>query len=181
MRMSREEKNESHKRILTSASRIVRERGLEGASVGAVMEDAGLTHGGFYKHFESKEALIEAALAEAFAEIARVLEDGEPDRAVAAYRALYLSTDHKDNPGHGCPIAALGPEVAREPAHIKAAFGRGVRRIVAGLGRDKTGTAHVKAVAALRELSMLVGAIVIARASDEQTARDVLAACRKAP
>ena len=155
----------------------MRERGLEGASVGDVMKAAGMTHGGFYKHFESKEALVEAAIDAAFAEFADALERG-PDEAVAAYRALYLSDDHKNHPGFGCPVATVGQEIGRTQDRLKSAFGAGVRRIVAALARVRKGSAQAKEVAAYREFSMLVGAMVIARASDPETAHDVLAACR---
>jgi len=179
MRMSQEEKEESHARIVASASRLVRERGLEGASVGEVMKAAGMTHGGFYKHFESKEALVEAAIDAAFAEFVEALERGEPDQAVAAYRALYLSNDHKNHPGLGCPVATVGQEIGRTQDRLKSAFGAGVRRIVAALARAMKGSAKAKEAAAFREFSMLVGAMVIARASDPETARNVLAACKR--
>jgi TetR/AcrR family transcriptional repressor of nem operon len=87
MRMSQEEKEKSHGRIVASASRLLRERGLAGASVGDVMKAAGMTHGGFYKHFDSKEVLVEAAMDAAFAEFTDALERGDPQQAVAAYRA----------------------------------------------------------------------------------------------
>jgi len=135
MRMSQEEKEKSHARIVANASRLVRERGLEGASVGEVMKAAGMTHGGFYKHFESKEVLIEAAIDAAFAGFVEALDRGEPEQAVAAYRALYLSEDHKNQPGLGCPVATVGQEIGRAPDGLKAAFGRGVRHIVAALAR----------------------------------------------
>jgi TetR/AcrR family transcriptional repressor of nem operon len=181
MRMSQEEKEKSRTRIVSSASRLIRERGLEGASVGDIMKAAGMTHGGFYKHFESKEALVEAAVDTAFAQFLKVLQEGEPADAVSAYCALYLSEDHKNHPGLGCPVAAVGPEVGRMPASLKAAFGAGVKRIVAALARVMKGSAKAKEAAALREFSMLVGAMVIARASDDETSRAVLNACRRSP
>jgi TetR/AcrR family transcriptional repressor of nem operon len=179
MRMSQEEKEKSHARIVASASQLLRERGLEGASVGDIMKAAGLTHGGFYKHFESKEALVEAAMAAAFAGFVERLEDGEPEQAFAAYRALYLSDAHKNHPGLGCPAAALGTEIGRMPQGLKAAFGAGVRRIVAAVARAMKGSAQAREAAAIRELSMLVGAVVIARACDDETAQAVLRACRE--
>jgi TetR/AcrR family transcriptional repressor of nem operon len=178
MRMSQQEKEKSHARIVESAAQLLRERGLEGASVGEVMKAAGMTHGGFYKHFDSKEALVAAAIDAAFAEFTNALERGEPDEAVAAYRARYLSDGHKNHPGIGCPVAAVGEEIGRAPDGLKAAFGKGVRRIVAALARVMKGSAQAKEAAAFREFSMLVGAMVIARASDPETARAVLAACR---
>jgi TetR/AcrR family transcriptional repressor of nem operon len=114
----------------------------------------------------------------AFAEFTDALERGDPQQAVAAYRARYLSDGHKNHPGIGCPIAAVGQEVGRTPDGLKSAFGAGVRRTVAAYARAIKGSAQAKEAAAFRELSMLVGAIVIARASDPKTARDVLAACK---
>jgi TetR/AcrR family transcriptional repressor of nem operon len=98
---------------------------------------------------------------------------------VAAYRSLYLSDGHKDRPGIGCPVASLGPDISRAPARLKLTFGAGVRRIVAAFARVRKGSAQERGVAAFREASMLVGAMVIARASDPATALAVLAACKR--
>ncbi len=178
MRMSQEEKARSHERIVASASRLFRERGLEGASVAEVMSDAGMTHGGFYKHFDTKDALVEQALAAAFSEFVRALEASGADGAFAEYRALYLSRNHLEQAGRGCPVAALGNEVARGSAAIKAAFGAGVRRMINAIACSRTGSAAARRTAAMREFSMLVGAMVIARASDAELADEVLSACR---
>ncbi len=132
-------------------------------------------------HFDSKEALVEAALDSAFAQFLKVLQEGEPEDAVSAYCSLYLSDDHKNHPGLGCPVAAVGPQVARMPESLKAAFGAGVKRIVAALARVMKGSAKAKEAAAFREFSMLAGAMVIARDSDGETSRAVLNACRRNP
>ncbi len=179
MRMSQEDKDRSHARIVASASRLVREKGLEGASVAEVMKDAGMTHGGFYKHFDNKDALIAEVLAAAFAEFSAVLEVGDPARAFAAYRSRYLSQEHMLNRGLGCPAAALGSEIARESDTLKAAFGAGARRVADSIARSRKGTPAARRKAAFREISMLVGAIVIARASDPGLAGEILAACAK--
>lgn len=177
MRMSQEEKTRSHTRIVASASQVLREKGLDGASVADVMQHAGMTHGGFYKHFGSKDALVERALEGAFDEFVAALGEGDAGAAFAAYRALYLSREHMAEPARGCPVAALGTEVARGPAALKASFGAGVRRIVDAVARSRRGSAAARRTAALREFSMLVGAMVIARASDPELADQVLAAC----
>ena len=91
MRMSKDEKERSHQRIVASAARLFRERGLEGASVGDVMAAAGMTHGGFYKHFDSKDALAGSALALAFAEFTQPLEGNDDRDGYALYRARYLT------------------------------------------------------------------------------------------
>ena len=140
-------------------------------------KEAGLTHGGFYKHFDSKHALVESAIADAFADFVRMLEEGTALPAAEAFRALYLSEDHRGHPGRGCPVAALGQDVDRGSARLKAAFGAGVRRLVGALAHGRAGSAPAKRSAAIREFSMLVGAMVIARASDDGTAQEVLAAC----
>ena len=179
MRMSQAEKDKTHARILDSASRLLRERGVDGASVGDVMKDAGLTHGGFYKHFANKDALVESALDAAFATFTAMLTGDQPDAApdaVAAYRELYLSDGHVANPGLGCPVAAIGQDIARGSEALKLAFGRGVDQIVDAISHTMDGSPQARRVAALQQFSMLVGAVVIARASDSHTADEVLAA-----
>jgi len=180
MRVSQEEKDRSHKRIVEAAARLMRERGIESTSVADVMTEAGLTHGGFYRHFDTKDALTEAALQSAFDQI--VSEFGPPasrapQAAVAAFQAHYLSTGHVANPGLGCPIAALVSEVGRGSEALKAAFGRGVDRLVTRLAAGMPGAAAKRRERAMRELAMMAGAIMIARACDPQTAQAVLAAC----
>ena len=175
MRMSQAEKDKSHARIVDSAARLLRERGVDGASVGDVMKDAGLTHGGFYKHFANKDALVESALDAAFATFTAMLTSDQPDPA-AAFRELYLSDKHVQNPGRGCPVAAIGQDVARGPEQLKVAFGRGVNEIVGAIAETMDGSPEVRRVAAIQQFSMLVGAVVIARASDRDTADDVLSA-----
>lgn len=179
MRMSQAEKDKSHARIVASASRLLRERGIDGASVGDVMKDAGLTHGGFYKHFPSKDALVESALEAAFTGSIAILESGEPE-AAQAWRELYLSDKQVQNPGRGCPVAALGSDISRSPKEIKAAFSRGVAKTIEALSTTMDGSPEERRAAALQQFSMLVGAVVIARASDPDLARDVLAAASAA-
>ena len=183
MRVTQQEKDKSHARIVEAAARLLRERGIESTSVADVMGAAGMSHGGFYRHFADKDGLVDAALNSAFAEFsseleARLLRD-DPEKAVSGYRAHYLSRGHADHPGLGCPVAALGGEAARGFGALKTAFGAGVNRMISLLGRGQRGTPQERRERAAREFAMLVGAMVIARASDPRTARMVLAACRK--
>lgn len=179
MRMSREDKELSHARIVSSAAALVRRRGIAGASVNEIMEDAGLTHGGFYKHFDSKEALLDAALDSAFDEFASRLHRDRTATATlqAEFRRFYLSRGHVATPEQGCPIAALAGDVGRASADLKARFGSGVRRIVDLLGRG-SGSAEARRARAIRQLVMMAGAVTIARACDPETAAQVLEACR---
>lgn len=178
MRVSQAEKDRSHMRIVEGAARLVRERGIESTSVSDVMTDAGMTNGGFYKHFESKDALVAAALREAFDEMVALMESrlGSED-ALAEYEGFYLSEGHVASPGMGCPVAALSGDVARAPAALKAEFGAGVRRTISTIAASLPGSDQDKKIAeATRKLAMMAGAVVIARASDPGTARAVLGA-----
>ena len=182
MRVSQGEKELSHKRIVEGASRLVRERGVETTSVADVMSDAGLTNGGFYRHFENKDALMEAAVQAAFDQMVSAMEsrldENGPQSGLADYQSYYLSEGHVGSPGVGCPVAALGGDIARAPAALKAAYGAGVRRTMATLAKTMQGSDQKRRASAARKLAMLAGAVVIARASDPETARTVLEACR---
>ena len=181
MRVSKEEMGKSHRRIVVGAARLIRERGIEGTSVADVMGAAGLTQGGFYRHFETKEALVDEAFRAAFEESVSLLEsrlEHEPETAIAAYRDRYLSQGHLQNPGVGCPLAAIGADVGRGITALKSSFGASVNRMIAAFARGMRGSSQEKSAKAARELAMLVGAVVIARASDPETAQAVLSACR---
>jgi TetR/AcrR family transcriptional regulator, transcriptional repressor for nem operon len=123
MRYRPEHKAEIHQKIVKDASQRVRAEGLTGAAVSAVMQNAGLTHGGFYKHFESKDDLLLESLSEAFREIAdrlaRAAEESRPGTAWKTVVKAYLSPEHCDHPECGCPLAALAPELARADKGIK--------------------------------------------------------------
>src|SRR3954447_5794011 len=124
MRYKPEHKAEIRQKIVQDASRRVRTEGLAGAAVSAVMRDAGLTHGGFYKHFGNKDELLNESVSEAFREIAdRLAHSGGQSKAGAAWKAMvkaYLSPEHCDHPECGCPLAALAPELARTDEAMKA-------------------------------------------------------------
>jgi TetR/AcrR family transcriptional repressor of nem operon len=173
----------SHERIVEGAARLLRERGVDKTSVADVMEAAGLTHGGFYRHFDTKDALVSAAIATAFAQLREVaatsLQGKEPDVSLTLFRSYYLSDAHLNHPGEACPVATLAAEFARAPPRLKSEFGKGVRRILEVLAGCCKGTGKKQREAqAAREFARLVGAAVIARACDPETAKTVLAACR---
>lgn len=145
MRYPPEQKANTHEKIVKDASRRLRAEGLTGAAVATVMRDAGLTHGGFYKHFRSKDELVIESLRRAFQELAdslaRAAQESEPGTArkapataskppatawkapASAWKAIvktYLSPEHCDHPEWGCPLAALAPELARADKPMKA-------------------------------------------------------------
>jgi len=176
MRVTRERRAENRQRILAEASRLFREKGVQGVGVAEITQAAGMTHGGFYGHFASKEILLAEAIAYALTGAAEQL-------AVAAdieeYAQGYASERHLQTPGSGCPMAALGSEMSRQPTEVREAFARGVREFIvaatAGAGTRE---------AALTRVSGLVGAMVLARAVkgvDDDLAAEVLSAIRTAP
>jgi TetR/AcrR family transcriptional regulator, transcriptional repressor for nem operon len=123
MRYRPEHKGEIHQKIVKDASRRVRSEGIAGAAVSAVMRDAGLTHGGFYKHFGSKDELLMESVSAAFEEIAdrlvQAAEQSPPDTAWKAIVKTYLSLEYCDHVEYGCPLPALAPELARAGKAMK--------------------------------------------------------------
>ncbi|AWM07051.1 TetR/AcrR family transcriptional regulator [Bradyrhizobium symbiodeficiens] len=126
MRYSPEHKQETHDRIVKKASVRLREKGAHGIGVADLMKEAGLTHGGFYAHFDSREALvIEAfgyAMDRSMEHWRKLTDEVSPDKRLAMIADAYLSTLHRDNPGHGCSIPTLGAEIARESPKARKAF-----------------------------------------------------------
>ncbi|MGX6601455.1 TetR/AcrR family transcriptional regulator [Micromonosporaceae bacterium Da 78-11] len=175
-RVSQAQAQENRRRIVETAARLFRERGVPGVGVADVMAEVGLTHGGFYKHFASKDALVAEAIGQAYAEQAERLagHDGH-DHARATFLDEYLSAEHRDDPGHGCPTAAFSGDLAHEAAGAGARipYAEGVERYARWLGVD--GQADLAAV------STAVGALILARATRGTELSDrILAAARAA-
>ncbi|WP_165351185.1 TetR/AcrR family transcriptional regulator [Ciceribacter ferrooxidans] len=182
MRVSKKAMAEHHQAIVSAAARLFREEGIGRTSVAEVMQAAGLTHGGFYRHFDSKEALVAEAVTAAFDEFVEWLasrkeKNGAGD-AVATFSERYLSDAHFKRPGQGCPIPTFGIDLAREDQDARKPFAEGVERLVAALADGMRGNSRQRRAAAMRRLATLAGAIVIARAVDRELAAEVLAACR---
>jgi TetR/AcrR family transcriptional regulator, transcriptional repressor for nem operon len=173
MRYPAKETAAKHERIVKEASRLFRERGFENVSVGEVMKAAGLTHGAFYAHFGSKQQLEEAAVAYGQTLSAgRARSRGATKRGRQAYAARYLSAGHRDHPGEGCTMAALGQEIARSAPEVKAAFERGLEEILAVGGGERT--------EAIFRTAALIGGVVLARAvKSEQFSDEILQAVRR--
>jgi TetR/AcrR family transcriptional regulator, transcriptional repressor for nem operon len=164
MKVTREQAAENRERILDAAAKLFRRHGLDGIGVADLMKDAGLTHGGFYGHFASKEELMAQALARA---LGRSVQKWQ-ERTLPELTQSYLSTRHRDNPGGGCAIATLGNDVSRQGAPVRRAFTDGVRALVdvlAGLLPGRNAVARRRK--ALATYSAMVGALVLARAVDD--------------
>jgi TetR/AcrR family transcriptional regulator, transcriptional repressor for nem operon len=155
-RVTQAKAQENRQRVVETAARLFRERGVPGVSVADLMAEAGLTHGGFYKQFDSKDALVAEAVARAFEQSAAVARTFD---SAAGFVQWYLSADHRDHPGEGCPAAGLAADVAREPAgsDSRAPYAAGIEQYAHQLAGD--GGEDLAAV------SMLVGALILARAT----------------
>ena len=169
MRVTREQAAANRERIVEVASRLFRERGFEGVGVDEIMRAAGLTHGGFYGHFRSKEELAAEALAHACAEsAARLPAAGSGEAGLAAFAARYLSAEHRDDVGGGCPIAALAVDAARMDGPARAVLAEAVRGMierVSGLVEGETEAARrARAEGVVAEL---VGRVVLGRVVGE--------------
>jgi TetR/AcrR family transcriptional repressor of nem operon len=186
MRYDTDHKARTRERILGEAARAIRAAGPQGISVGGLMKQAGLTHGGFYAHFGSKDELVAEAIGHMFggpyANFSALTEGKPPAEALASYVDFYLSARHRDARDRGCPLPALSGDLARMPASARARFGEGADRLrssIAGLlkamGRDD---AETRAASAIAEM---VGAIALARATaDAARSDEILAATRGA-
>jgi TetR/AcrR family transcriptional repressor of nem operon len=173
MRVSREQAAENRERILAVAAKLFREKGFDGSGVADLMGAAGLTHGGFYGHFASKEDLAAQACARTFARSVeawgRSAGQG-PRGALAAIAASYLSVKHRDHPGGGCLLAALGTDVARQGPSVRRVVTEGLLGLIGLLARVVPGrSAAARRERALVTMASLVGALVLARAVDDET------------
>ena len=174
MKVTREEAQRNRERIVEAAARRFRERGFEGIGVADLMKEAGLTHGGFYGHFDSKEQLMAEALAHAQAssrELWARRAASHPDDPVAALARMYLSPRHRDDPGNGCVMAALATDAARQGPAVRGAFSEGLRASFTFLSGLFTGaTARVRRRKAIATYASWVGALVLARAAADDPA-----------
>lgn len=178
MRVSKEKAAENRQRILEAASRLMRERGISGAGVDALTEAAGMTHGSLYSQFGSKEKLIEEALDDVLAGKGREMERAP---TLSHYISSYLSPEHRDTPGRGCPIAALCCEMPRQSEGVRERFTTGLRSMIAALKkRSDDGLKHrQRDEVALARVASLVGALVLARAvNDPKLSNDILRATK---
>ena len=176
---SKAQKTRTHKRIVSIASKRFREKGLAGFGIAEVMKEAGLTVGGFYKHFDSRDDLVAEAVSSAFGGWKRRVDaaaSGGPSISLAKLIDSYLNEAHRDNPGTGCAFCALAPEIARSDKRTRALTSEQVRndiQLIATLlpGEDKR-TARSRAIVTF---SALVGAMSLARAvSNEALSREIL-------
>jgi TetR/AcrR family transcriptional repressor of nem operon len=178
MRVSREQTAENHERIVEAASRLFRQQGFDGVSVDTIMRQAGLTHGGFYGHFKSKDDLAARAVASA---LERSAERQGRHTGLADLVSDYLSQRHCSDRANGCAIAALGADIARRGKGVRRGVTANVRaqldRLAGLLHGDTPANRRKRAIATL---AGMVGALTLARAVDDAAlSKEILAAARE--
>jgi TetR/AcrR family transcriptional repressor of nem operon len=186
MRYSKEHKQETHAKIVKKAAVLLREKGAHGIGVADLMKEAGLTHGGFYAHFESREALVIEAFAYAMDRSTerwrKIAEQTPPDKRLATFIQSYLTPVHRDDPGHGCAVPALGADIARESPRTRKAFAAKLDQMIDMIA-DQIADAPRKLARkqAVVTLATMMGALVMARvAGNGEFSDEILSAGREA-
>jgi TetR/AcrR family transcriptional regulator, transcriptional repressor for nem operon len=185
MKVSREQAVENRERVVQVAAKLFRERGFDGIGVADLMKAAGLTHGGFYGNFSSKEDLAAEASVRALQELAQywaTVIEKSPDAAFPTIVNRYLSEGHRDAPGKGCLVAALGSDLRRQARPVRRAVTAGVNAFIGQLMQLVPGKSKVaRRRQALTDFAAMVGAVTIARAVDDAAlSKDVLEAVASA-
>jgi len=172
-------KEATHERIVEAAARAIRRSGYGGTGVADIMKDAGLTHGGFYAHFASREAMLAEAAdragADSLATMTRIAAAMPAEEALPAMMRAYLSREHVDTAETGCPVAALGSEMPRQAPEVRRAATRRIKEMIDLVARQMPGwgqpAAHEQA---LVTVAAMVGTLVLARAVDDPSLSDAL-------
>ncbi|MED5618455.1 TetR/AcrR family transcriptional regulator [Ideonella sp. BN130291] len=165
-------KQATHERIVEVASRAVRRKGFGGAGVAEVMKEAGLTHGGFYAHFDTREAMLAEAVdragSDTVAALSRIAADAPADQALSTVIRAYLSSAHVERAETGCAIVALGSDMPRQSPDVRAAATRRIKELVDLVSRQLPGWGQPGAhEQALVTVATMVGALLLARAVDD--------------
>ena len=174
MPLSKAHKRETRQRVVRTAAKAFRARGIDSVGVAELMRQAGLTHGGFYAHFRSKEDLVAAACAEGMLESSTSfvagMKEASPDGGLAPFIRAYLSRSHRDDPATGCVIASLGPEIVRGSPQTRHAFTEALQQYVAELAActsDENESARAGEDVLYLLLSGMAGALLVSRAVDD--------------
>jgi len=179
MRYSTDHKQATRERIVRTASRHFRQRGGKGVAIAALMSKLDLTHGGFYKHFDSKQELLAEAIAQAFDEtesrFTQAVSKARPGTELRTLIESYLSLEHCANPAEGCPMAALASEIGRFPRAVRTEIEQAIKRRVKRTARFLPGaTEKERERKAMALLSGMIGTVNVARALVDPEARKTL-------
>lgn len=183
MKVSREQAQLNRERVVETAAKLFRERGFEGVGLADLMKSAGLTHGGFYGQFSSKENLIVEACERAMQELDERwgdLLDSNPEKPLASIVSMYVSPGHRDNPGAGCVVAALSTDAYRQGTPVRSAVTRAIKTFAGRLVAVMPGrTSKMRRRQSLASFAAMVGAVVLARTvTDESLSDEILDAVR---
>jgi TetR/AcrR family transcriptional repressor of nem operon len=172
VRYSSDQKLQTRNRVLKAAAAQIRTHGPQGVGVAALMQEVGLTHGGFYAHFASKDVLIAAAVKTMFEDAAtqrhRAIEDRSGPAALGTFIDSYLTPDHRDRPDRGCPVACLLGQSAQLPALARPAFDTGVRGMVRMMANYLPATTPDPMALASSLIAELAGALALSRAVEDE-------------
>jgi TetR/AcrR family transcriptional repressor of nem operon len=188
MRLTKEKVAENKARVVETAARLFREKGFEGVGVADLMHAAGLTHGGFYNHFESKDELVTQACEQIFEgavammeRMAAIEDPSERAAAIDSYKRRYLSEKARDAPAARCPMVALGTDVSRQSGPVTRAYASGLRRYLDAFARALGGAKPLRQKAereeAITTLATLAGALSLARSvaeADPELSNEIL-------
>jgi TetR/AcrR family transcriptional regulator, transcriptional repressor for nem operon len=183
MKVTRQQAIQNRERVVATAARLFRERGFDGVGISDLMKEVGLTHGGFYAQFPSKEHLMaEAAKIAADDREATLRKQLESQSAgsVKAFIEKYLSKGHRDNPGDGCYMATLGVDASRQGPVVRAAFTQAVERAIDMLAKAESGTTgEDRRRGAIADYAGMIGAMVLARAvADDALSEEILSSVK---
>ncbi|MGQ0649735.1 MAG: TetR/AcrR family transcriptional regulator [Gemmatimonadaceae bacterium] len=178
-RIAPRRKEETHQRIVEAAARAIRRSGYGGTGVADIMKDAGLTHGGFYAHFASREAMLAEAAdragAESVATSARIAAAAPAQKALHALVRAYLSKAHVEGAETGCPVVALGSEMPRQAPEVRRAATRRIKEMIDLVARQSPDWGQLGAhERALLAVATMVGALLLARAVDDPRLSDAV-------
>lgn len=164
MRKSKSEAAETRQKIIQVASELFRVKGIAATGIAEIMETAGLTNGGFYKHFESKDQLVQEALKAATEGLGRRLKEGDSEAIIKAY----LSPQHQKGLEWGCPIAGIGSELGRTDKNSRSVATEGVWQLVSSLEKHIESSSAEKRKIAVASVSMMIGALTLSRIVDDK-------------
>lgn len=184
MKLSRKAKANHHEEIMSVASKMLRERGIERTSLVDLMRAAGFTHGGFYRHFKSKDELVALSARKAFAEVVKRFDrrtaEAGPKEALIDYVEEYLSDLHRDDPTVGCMISACGINASRHGQIIRDAFSSGISDLLDLAVKGLSCPEEERAERAVELEGLMLGAVIMARATNSQElSKSILASARR--
>src|SRR5579863_2315095 len=173
--MTKSRKDMTHRRIIETAGACFRRRGLSGIGIADLMKEAGLTHGGFYAHFASKDALIAAALRLASERFRRLIEEAAATggEKLAAIAARYLTSRHREHPENGCSIATLGPELGRDSGAARQQFSANIEAALERMAEcSAAADAQARRCEATGTFAAMVGGLILSRGVEDPDAAD---------